>query len=291
MTSTITAAELLEEYGQHWAMQLIPLCHPNRAHKHRQREPNGNHSYRPCASLGKVPVLGGWQREPDRRRESETSPDEVAENMAAHLRGGGNIGLATPRGCVFLDGDTREAASRLTSACPDAPFQHTHKGGHVPLRLPDGLNIVNTCRVTLMEGLEVDLRGHGAQIVCWPSVHSAGTPYTWQSGLPPSPEDLPLVPAAWHEALLQHSSERPRRSAEEWRRLAANGVHEGERHSSLLSLAGKVFGSNLDPIAGYELLHAWNESRCEPPLPREEAESIICDIAAKERDRRRGGRA
>ena len=115
----------------------------------------------------------------------------------------------------------------------------------MPLRLPESLSITNTCKVRLGEHLEIDIRGYGAQIVVWPSRHHSGTEYIWTVGLPADPAHLPLAPAAWLKTFAQHNRGRARRSPDEWRELAGGGVTEGARHSSLLSLAGKVFSSSL----------------------------------------------
>jgi hypothetical protein len=265
----IGSAELLTEYGE-WIRHLVPLCAPDHG----------------CAAPGKTPHLRGWQKLPDERRREGCSAEGVADELAAHLRRGGNVGLVVPRGAVVLDADDTRARAFLATACPDdAPVQETSRGCHVVLQLPNDLELTNTTRVELL-GHRIDLRGHGSQIVVWPSVHASGHSCRWQRPLPAHPRDLPVLPAALMEALRKHERGRGGRGVEAWHALVANGVEIGERHSTLCSLAGKIFRSSLDPIIGYELLHAWNTARCRPPLPHEEAEQIICDIAARESARR-----
>ena len=275
----VSAQELLAEYTDFWTIQLIFLCSPDRPHQHRDKT---------CDQPGTVPIVAGWQRLPDERRQSGTTADVVAEEAAQHLNRGGNLGLCIPRGAVALDADDSVSANGLVAACPDAPFQKTDRGGHALLGLPESISITNTCKVRLGEHLEVDLRGHRSQIVCWPSRHHSGAEYAWTTGLPADPSQLPLAPASWLETFARHDRGHTCRSPDQWRDLAANGVTEGARHSSLLSIAGKVFASTLDPKVGYQLLHAWNDARCNPPLEHEEADAAIRDIAAKEANRRRG---
>lgn len=276
--TAVSAQELLAEYTDFWTTQIVFLCSPDRPHQHRDKT---------CEQPGKVPVVQGWQRLPDERRQLGIAAEAIAQEAAAHLSRGGNIGLAVPRDVVALDADSSTSAARLAAACPDAPFQKTGRGGHALLGLPESVPITNTCAVRLSEHLEVDLRGHGSQIVVWPSRHHSGVEYVWTTALPSDPNHLPLAPACWLEIFAQHDRGHARRSPEQWRELAANGVTEGARHSSLLSIAGKVFASSLDPKIGYQLLHAWNRDRCDPPLEHDEADAAIRDIAAKEANRRR----
>ena len=274
--------ELVAEYGD-WIRNLIPLCNPHQPHHHRI---NGGHRH--CESQGKVPVNRGWAKLADKRRWSGTTLDDIGAEIAAHLNSGGNCGLAVPRGVIVIDADSERDAAQLAQICPDAPFQNTSRGAHAVFRLPPDLEISNRCRVSLHSELQVDLRAHGAQIVCWPSTHQSGAEYIWRSALPAMPEDLPTLPEGLLASIHNQASRKgSRRSAEQWQRLAREGVREGERHSALLSLSGKAFASNLDPKIVYEFLHAWN-SRCDPPLPEEHADAVIRDIARREAVKRKG---
>ena len=80
------SADLIEEYGA-WVRRLVPLC--GRDHD--------------CGAPGKIPHIPGWQRIPDERREQGRSVEGIADELAAHLRGGGNVGLVVPRGVIVLD--------------------------------------------------------------------------------------------------------------------------------------------------------------------------------------------
>ncbi len=275
--------ELVAEYGD-WTRHLIPLCNPHQLHRHRL-----NGVPFTCEAQGKIPTSTGWVELAEKRRCSGATTDEISAEISNHLNKGGNCGLAVPPGVIVLDADSERDAAQLAQACPDAPFQRTSRGGHAVLLLPSNLEISNRCRVSLHSELQVDLRAYGTQIVCWPSIHHSGAPYIWKSALPATPRDLPELPAVWISALRSQASIRgTRRSAKQWQQLARDGVREGERHESLCSLSGKLFGSNIDPKLAYELLHAWSLACCRPPLPFQEADALICDIAQRETAKRKG---
>ena len=57
-------------------------------------------------------------------------------------------------------------------------------------------------------------------------------------------------------------------SLQEWRKIAATRVLDGERNTTLLRLAGHLIANPLlDPYVARELPLGWNRSMCEPPLP------------------------
>ena len=127
---------------------------------------------------------------------------------------------------------------------------------------------------------KVDVRAQGGYVVAPPSLHVSGKRYTWS--LTPREVGFADAPAWLLELLQQPNGGHSKRSPEEWRSLAAEGVGEGARHSSLCAISGKVFASDLDPTVGCQLLHAWNEARCRPPLPHAEAAKVILDIRDRE---------
>lgn len=77
----------------------------------------------------------------------------------------------------------------------------------------------------------------------------------------------------------------PARTGIEWHNLIED-IPSGERDSTLTSLAGRLFGSDLQPELAYSLLHTANEARCKPPLPRAQVDKIASSIAARERRNR-----
>jgi hypothetical protein len=78
--------------------------------------------------------------------------------------------------------------------------------------------------------------------------------------------------------------------------ITARGRHLYFRYPnvSVRNSAGKVapgldIRATLDPVVTLELLHAWNATRCTPPLPAEDVERIVNSIAGRELRRRGGG--
>ena len=49
----------------------------------------------------------------------------------------------------------------------------------------------------------------------------------------------------------------------------ANGVAEGGRNDAVTRLAGYLLRRWVDPVITHELLQAWNQACCRPPLPAE----------------------
>jgi hypothetical protein len=97
------------------------------------------------------------------------------------------------------------------------------------------------------------------------------------------PKPLPELP----RELIQQEAARPLQKpslGEDWSELW-QGVPEGERHNTALRLAGHLLGKKLKPGEVRELLFLWNERNI-PPLPEEELERIVNDLADKERSKR-----
>jgi hypothetical protein len=143
-------------------------------------------------------------------------------------------------------------------------------GRHLYFTHPAGL-VRN--RSGLAQG--IDLRGDGGYIVAPPSVHPSGRPYVWAAGR--SPDDLPLA-ALPRWILPSRRGMRARRSLADWRQLVREGVPEGQRNSTIASLAGHLLWHQVDEEVVLELLLAWNRMRCRPPLDDAEVAQVVASI-------------
>lgn len=191
-----------------------------------------------------------------------------------------NIGIVTGEisNLVVLDIDSKHGGDaslarleRRFGPLPETIEVTTGGGGrHLYFTHPGGL-IRN--RTGLAQG--IDLRGDGGYIVAPPSIHPSGHPYAWAEGY--SPEDVALA-ALPRWLLAPTGGGRAKRSLADWRQLVREGVPEGQRNSTIASLAGHLLWHQVDPEVVLELLLAWNRMRCRPPLDDAEVAQVVANI-------------
>lgn len=201
-----------------------------------------------------------------------------------------NIGIltGTQSGCFVLDvdGETGEQSLRALEATHGllSPTVEiiTGRGRHLYFRHPETGAIRNSAG-KLGDGL--DVRGSGGYVVAPPSVHTSGRCYVRSVDSADTMSPAPL----WLLSLLQETPHTPHNSQQvsDWPELL-KGVGEGQRNDSLARLAGLLFASGLPPHTAAELCLSWNEARCKPPLPHQEAYQIINSIAGRELTKRKG---
>jgi hypothetical protein len=227
----------------------------------------------PLRARDKRPLIA-WEALQDERPTPEQVADWFSRWPAA------NIGIVTGEisNLVVLDIDPKHGGDasldrleRRFGPLPETVEATTGGGGrHLYFTHPGGL-IRN--RAGLAQG--IDLRGDGGYIVAPPSIHQSGQPYAWAQGR--SPENVAL--AALPRWLLAPSGGgRVRRSLSDWRQLVREGVPEGQRNSSIASLAGHLLWHQVDPEMVLELLLAWNRMRCRPPLDDAEVAQVVASI-------------
>jgi hypothetical protein len=78
---------------------------------------------------------------------------------------------------------------------------------------------------------------------------------------------------------------RPVLLAGDVRRRVCEGVAEGARNATLISLCDHMLGQGLEPAVVRELLLAWNRMACRPPLDDDEVARVL---ASSLRCRQRG---
>jgi hypothetical protein len=194
-----------------------------------------------------------------------------------------NVGIVTGAvsDLVVLDIDIahggKESLQQLEhehGALPGTVEAVTGGGGrHFYFLHPDG---VVRNRAGLMPG--IDLRGDGGCVVAPPSVHRNGKRYRWKRGHAPGEAELAPMPA-WLLALVRGDKARGGHSLTHWRSLVSDGVDEGQRNSTIASLAGHLFHRGIDAQVVLELLLTWNRARCRPPLSDHEVARVVESIS------------
>jgi len=192
-----------------------------------------------------------------------------------------NVGLVTGRvsGLVVLDIDPRHSGLDSLSLLEVeyGPLPTTIRaltggdGRHLYFAHP-GPAVAN--RVAARPG--IDVRADGGCVVAPPSMHPSGRRYAWAAGCAPDQVTLAPLPD-WLRDLLQAAGQ-PRHTPAYWRNLVSEGVAEGQRNSTLASLTGHLLWRGIDPEVTLELMLAWNQSRCRPPLPDEDVAQVVRSI-------------
>ncbi len=229
----------------------------------------------PMAPRGKQPLLS-WLEFQQRR----ASDDEIRGWFRRWPEA--NIAVVTGEisNIVVLDIDPRHGGEASLALLEDeiGPIPSTVEaltgggGRHLYFAYP-GRRVRN--RAGLRPG--IDLRGDGGIIIVPPSVHPSGKRYAWAGGHSPAEAD----PAPLPDRLLIEVTSRGSRQghpASYWRDLVAEGVPEGQRNSTIASLAGHLLWHEVDPDVVSEMLLCWNRVRCRPPLPDEEVLRTVQSI-------------
>jgi len=231
----------------------------------------------PVAPAGKHPLVA-WRDYQQRH----ATPDEVKAWYAQWPNA--NVGIITGQisNLVVIDIDPahkgEESLAELTErygALPGTLTACSGGGGrHLYFSAPADPVPVRS-RVAVAPG--IDVRAEGGLVVAPPSNHPSGGRYRWitDATLPVSLAALPR----WLIDLVQGT--RPHavgHGVRHWRRLAAEGVSEGERNSSLAAFTGHLLWCGVDTEVVKELLLCWNRVRARPPLDEEEVLRTIDSI-------------
>jgi hypothetical protein len=215
-----------------------------------------------------------------------------------------NLGVCTDK-LVVIDVDPRHggddsfaALEREHGEMPPTWRVLTGGGGeHVLFACPDGVEITSFAAEQMKDpplGRGIDIRARGGYIVAPPSRHISGRSYAWS--VDHHPADVPLAAAsAWLiERLATRTPAPPDGGAhhapapsETWRRLSSSDriITEYRDHAAT-QVAGHLLRRWVDPYLVAGLLHAWNQTYCNPPLADQELRRILNNVARRE-DRRR----
>jgi putative DNA primase/helicase len=234
-------------------------------------------SNRDCRSLAKHPV---GRLVPEGLKDASRNEDVVATWFQGDRPW--NIGIVTGQdsGLVVLDIDPRHGGDDSLAAIEKehGPMPSTCRfstgggGTHILFQHP-GCSVPNSAGKI---GPGIDVRGDGGYIVAPPSRHISGARYFVSEGsiseLAPLPEWLFAAITNTHPSKGQPTN---------WRQFS-NSVPEGQRNVTLARLSGTLLGRGVEPHLCLDLLLAYNNSHCRPPLAAEEVATIVGSIARRE---------
>jgi RecA-family ATPase len=124
-------------------------------------------------------------------------------------------------------------------------------------------------RDTAISGVEI--RGAGAYVIAPPSVHPSGVPY---GGRIAPVAKLAEVPPQVRAITETRAEGEPLKVGER--------IPQGTRHESLLSIGGSARRRGAGEEALSALMHAENEERGDPPLPRGEVGKLVRYLLSKD---------
>jgi hypothetical protein len=190
-----------------------------------------------------------------------------------------NIGVATGMvsGIFVLDvdGDEGEASLRLLEqqhgALPPTIEAITGKGRHCYFCMRGS---IRNSAGQIAAGL--DIRGDGGYVIAPPSVHPSGRAYRWSVD---TANDFAEAPDWLHAMIGANTNGKAGKRLEHWHAVLTEPIHNGERNSTLASIAGKLLHAGLkDGFLLYDLIMCVNIARCEQPLSASEVETIVISV-------------
>lgn len=199
-----------------------------------------------------------------------------------------NIGIPTGKasGFIAVDIDPRnnghislENLIDKYGKLPDTVEALTGGGGrHILFKYKEGIK-----KGELLEG--IDIQGDGAYIAVSPSVHPNGKVYEWE--LSSRPLEVPIAePPIWLINMLKQKPQAKFKARPTSDYLSIlQGVTDGERNNSMMSLIGHLLAKKIDYKVAYELVRLWNE-RNDPPLPDEVVTRAFNNILRREAEKR-----
>ena len=245
---------------------------------------------RPCTKPAKHPYVrlapnGVHSASTDEHQIREWFDDVPDANLGVHADG-----------LIVVDIDPRDGGDESFRALeaehgemPPTWRVITGSGGeHIYLSCPPGVVVTNVAAKGMTNpplGPGVDIRTSGGYLVAPPSRHMCGGVYDWS--VDHHPQDVPLAPAP--EWLVARLTGRPAgtastTSSDEWQQLTKPVLAYPDMAAA--SVAGHLLRRWVDPYLVAGLLHAWNQTYVQPPLPNDELRRILNRVARLEGQRR-----
>jgi len=193
---------------------------------------------------------------------------------------GSNVGIATGKRSMLLvlDVDPRHGgveqllALQATGGRLPATVEVLTGGGGRHIYLRHVGTIGNSSLA-----LGVDVRCEGGYVVAPPSLHASGRRYDWEASSHPD-EVLVASTPGWLVDLLSE----PRRKQSDAAVQDGAPIRDGERNTTLASLAGTMRRRGMTTSEIKAALLVVNQQRCEPPLGEGEVRDIAVSIGRYE---------
>lgn len=140
---------------------------------------------------------------------------------------------------------------------------------------------------SLLPGIDLKADGY---VVAPPSKHLSGKTYAWSV----DGDIFDVKPCPAPEWLLDlclnyygsGSGTFTNKNNDEWKKRILGGTREGTRNETIASLSGHLLRKNVDAYIARDLIIAWNQMFCRPPLTDQEVIRTVDSIAKKEGERR-----
>jgi bifunctional DNA primase/polymerase-like protein/primase-like protein len=222
----------------------------------------------PCRAKNKPLTEHGF-------KDASCEPAQVTDWWSRHPEAAVAVATGRPSQLLVLDVDGEDGAAALAElerahgALPPTVSSVTPRGGrHYWFRYPDGRAV--PCSAGKI-GRGLDVRGDGGYVIMPPSKGPNGNRYTWHEPLGAAP--IAAAPGWLVELALQ----RGRRNGPA--PPVEGPIPQGERNTTLMSVAGSLRQRGLDQATISATLAAVNRERCRPPLPDAEVERIAASVA------------
>ena len=230
---------------------------------------------------GKHPLMGRG------KKDATTDQGTIVQVVQNHDV---NLGVVTGShsGFVVLDVDPRNGGSQalgklIADHSPFPPTLCCDTGGggihfyfkHPGVPVRTGISFL---------GAGLDIKGDtkdgkaGGYVVAPPSKHTSGNSYKWRNHSVPFRDDVLADVPVWLLPLITYQET----SHIDDQYQEHEDIPEGQRHSYLVSRAGKMHQGGFSGSAIQQALHAENQVKCKPPLPIDEVDRIASDITKYE---------
>ena len=229
----------------------------------------------------------------------ELPPFNLRENCffgCATRNGGGTKGHIVEIPCLWTDNDFKllpqERIDKLLAECPFPPSMQEFTGGGYHcfwlLKEPVGKEAIHLVE-SLLRRLAAYFSADPAACDASRILRVPGTFNLKPEYQKPKVEILSLELSRRYdlsdfdewlpEDPKKKTAKGEARNPEGWQNQALQGVSEGQRHKTAVSLAGRYFQKGLDPSEVGAILFQWNQGNT-PPLGASELERILKDVQA-----------